>query len=119
MKRTMIQRTPKGFFDASPGAKSKIGYHINQGENMAADFVSVEQLKKFFYRPDLVQAKFYDDPKVRIAAKKIDVQKILRQNMAPLIRLTSLKDQQVIKTENVPLRGDYFRVGHHGEQPGS
>ncbi len=46
--------TPEGFFDSSPNADSLIGYHLNHGPDHEGEFVQVEQLKKLFYRPDLL-----------------------------------------------------------------
>ncbi|MFI3190425.1 hypothetical protein BCS42_01745 [Crenothrix sp. D3] len=46
--------TPEGFFNASPHGKDLIGYAVNQGQNKAARFVSVQQMSEVFYRPDLI-----------------------------------------------------------------
>jgi hypothetical protein len=46
--------TEEGFFDASPNGARYVGYHINRGEDRAADYVGVDQMYDLFYRPDLV-----------------------------------------------------------------
>ncbi len=47
--------TPQGFFSASPDGDDHVGWHINQGEAREARFVTAGQLKRHFYRPDIVR----------------------------------------------------------------
>ena len=56
-----VMWTPEGYFDASPGGAELIGYHINQGKDKEARFVSMNNLYDVFYRPDIVQAKMRGD----------------------------------------------------------
>ncbi len=46
--------TPSGYYDASIGAESLIGWHINNGPDAAADFFPIAKFRKIYYRPDLV-----------------------------------------------------------------
>ena len=46
--------TAGGYYDASPGAEELIGWHLNNGRDMAADFFPIKQVKSFFHRPDVV-----------------------------------------------------------------
>ena len=46
--------TPQGYYDASLIGDSLIGWHINRGMDKAAEYVSASQLKKYFYRPDIL-----------------------------------------------------------------
>ena len=46
--------TPEGFYDASPGADSLLGYRLNQGRDKEGEFVGAGQLAGVFYRPDLL-----------------------------------------------------------------
>ena len=46
--------TPEGFYDASPGAESLIGYQLNQGPDREGQFIGSDQLVKVFNRSDLV-----------------------------------------------------------------
>lgn len=48
--------TPQGYFAASPDGDEHVGWHINQGETRAARFVTAGQLKRHFYRPDIVRS---------------------------------------------------------------
>lgn len=47
--------TPQGFYAASPQGDKYVGWHINKGDAKAARFVTAAQLKKHFYRPDIIK----------------------------------------------------------------
>jgi hypothetical protein len=53
-----------------------VGWHINQGLDKEARYVTGAQLKDLFFRPDLVAEKINGDPdgKVRAAAAGINLQ---------------------------------------------
>jgi WD40 repeat protein len=46
--------TPEGFYDASSGGATLLGYHLNNGRDAAGTFISSAQLQEKFFRPDLV-----------------------------------------------------------------
>lgn len=46
--------TPQGYYAASPSGDAHVGWHVNEGEAAPARFVSAGQLKRHFYRPDIV-----------------------------------------------------------------
>jgi len=46
--------TPSGYYDASPGGESLIGWHVNRGTSQAADFYPASQFREHFFRPDIV-----------------------------------------------------------------
>jgi len=56
-KKRWIMWTPEGYYDASPSGEDLIGWHLNQGKDKEARFISSSQLYDVFYRPDIVQAK--------------------------------------------------------------
>jgi hypothetical protein len=47
--------TPEGYYAASPNGDRHVGWQINQGPDKAARFVTAAQLKRHFYRPDILQ----------------------------------------------------------------
>ena len=47
--------TPQGYYSASPGGDRHVGWHINEGEGKAARYVTAAQLKRHFYRPDIIK----------------------------------------------------------------
>jgi WD40 repeat protein len=48
--------TPQGYYASSPNGDQYIGWHINQGPRENARFVTAGQIKKHFYRPDIVES---------------------------------------------------------------
>ncbi len=46
--------TPQGYYAASPSGDAHVGWHVNEGQGSIARFVSAAQLKRHFYRPDIV-----------------------------------------------------------------
>ena len=55
-RKRWVLWNPAGFFNASDGGDSLIGYHLNQGQDEAAAFVQVAQLTNLYFRPELVTA---------------------------------------------------------------
>ncbi|MEM7426620.1 MAG: caspase family protein [Pseudomonadota bacterium] len=47
--------TPQGYFAASPDGDDHIGWHINEGPSKAVRLITAAQLKRHFYRPDIVR----------------------------------------------------------------
>ncbi len=50
-----IAWTPRGFYAASPSGDDIIGWHVNRGDDVAADFYTAYQFRKRFYRPDVIR----------------------------------------------------------------
>ena len=51
--------TPEGYFAASPHGARLIGYSINQAIDKTATYVSGEQLREQFYRPEVIQQRLH------------------------------------------------------------
>jgi WD40 repeat protein len=47
--------TPQGYYASSPNGDRYIGWHMNKGWDAAGEFVTADQLKKHFYRPDIIR----------------------------------------------------------------
>ena len=47
--------TPAGYYVASPGGDSLVGWHVNRGPDKAADFFAVGRFRDVYYRPDIVR----------------------------------------------------------------
>jgi WD40 repeat protein len=54
--------TPEGYFTASARGIRLIGASVNQGLDKTATYISGEQLRERFYRPELIQAKLHGEP---------------------------------------------------------
>ncbi len=83
--------TPEGFYVGSAGADKIVGWQINQGPDKAARYITAGQLRKALHRPDLVAAKIAGDPDglVREAAAKLDVDRLIRNSVAPRVSILS------------------------------
>ena len=67
--RRFIAWTPKGYYAASPGGDSLMGWHVNRGWDRAADFYPVSRFRDRFNRPDIVKRVLDDlDEDTAIAA---------------------------------------------------
>jgi hypothetical protein len=53
--RRWVAWTPRGYYAASPGAESLIGWHVNRSWDDAPQFVSVDRFREQFNRPDIVK----------------------------------------------------------------
>jgi len=82
--------TPEGFYAASENGEKYIGYHINNGEARAADYVRVDQVGDIFYRPDLVAKKvsggFEEDIQLEVA-RLGDIRTVMLSGLPPEIRI--------------------------------
>ncbi len=115
--RRWVVWTPEGFFAASPDGEDLMGYVLNQGRDKEATFVSSGQLRKQFYRPDLI-AKRIDGDEAAIAAAVAqvgDVRHILADSLPPEIELLSKDDAVVdgdyeLKLKITPRAGGIGRV---------
>ncbi len=84
-----VMWTPEGFFTGSESGAKLVGWHINQGPEKEARFVTADQLRRTFFRPDLVAEKFAGDPKGRVKdeAARLDVGKVLASGAAPEVAI--------------------------------
>ncbi|MDI9570600.1 MAG: caspase family protein [Pseudomonadota bacterium] len=53
-RRRWVVWSPSGYYDASPGAEELIGWHLNRGKDMAADFFPASRFRATYYRPDVL-----------------------------------------------------------------
>jgi hypothetical protein len=53
-KKRWVVWTPSGYYDTSVGGEDLIGWHVNRGEDKAADFFPASRFRDHFYRPDVV-----------------------------------------------------------------
>jgi WD40 repeat protein len=54
--------TPEGYFAASLHGAPLLGYSMNQGIDHLATYLSGEQLRERFYRPEVIQEKLHREP---------------------------------------------------------
>ena len=98
--------TPEGFFDCSPGGVKYIGYHINRGEDKAADYVRIDQVYDQFYRPDLVAMKLEGryDSEIQAELRKVNIDKILAGGAPPTVEFLSPAQGSIVKERDITLK---------------
>jgi WD40 repeat protein len=106
-----IAWTKEGFFTASKDGAKYIGYHINQGPNKEARFVSVDKLYDTFYRPDLI-AKALQGKSLEAYAKDINIEKLLKSGLAPEVKI--LTKSQKSKKRDIELELQVCEVDNGG-----
>ena len=52
--RRWVAWTPSGYFAASPGGEDMVGWQLDRGEMLAADFFPASRFRGEYYRPDLI-----------------------------------------------------------------
>jgi WD40 repeat protein len=89
MGNEWIALTPEGFFNASVDGAERLS--IVRG----LEVFGIDQFYRALYRPDLVREKLAGDPngKVREAAAKLDLAKLLDSGRAPHVAITSHPSQ--------------------------
>ena len=83
--------TPEGFYDASPGAESLIGYQLYQGADKEGQLIGSDQLVKVFNRSDLVTRRLEGNERpITDAVQRIgDVRTVLAKGLPPQLELLS------------------------------
>jgi archaellum component FlaG (FlaF/FlaG flagellin family) len=98
--------TPSGYFNASPGGSTLVGWHMNNGINKASDFFSADRFSDRYYRPEITKSVLqYGDELV--AVNEANKDKIVRpttsiQNaLPPVVSLIAPSDGEDISTATV------------------
>jgi WD40 repeat protein len=68
--------TPHGYYNASKKGANYIGFHINHGAEHEAEFLTVGEVKRLLYRPDIV-AKALRGEDITKEENKITTQRLL------------------------------------------
>lgn len=104
-----VMWTPEGFFTRSQKGGDRAGWQINRGADKAADYVTGDQVRDAFFRPDLVAEKINGDPegKVRDAARELNIEDLLKSGIAPDVTIikTEVQDATVTVTARIIDKG--------------
>jgi WD40 repeat protein len=109
-KKRWILWTPLGYYDASPGAESLIGWHINRGKDQAADFFPASKFKSKYYRPDIVGRileTLDEDEALRIAnelAGRKKTETSISQMAPPIVNILAPADGSEISINEIIVR---------------
>ena len=112
--------TPRGYYDASPGADRLIGWHVNRGPAKSARFFQVQQFEQKLYRPDIIDA-ILDTGSVDEAIKTananryeepVDLRNVrqIAENHPPGVRLTAPNDGSKTQQRRVKVTGEAYSV---------
>lgn len=53
-RRRWVVWTPSGYYAAATGSEDLIGWHLNRGKDLSADFFPASRFRAQFYRPDVI-----------------------------------------------------------------
>lgn len=102
------------YYDASPGAEGFIGWHVNRGQNQAADFFSAGKFRETFCRPDVIDRvlqtrdvaearRLADAARPQTAATPEKADTLLADRRPPVVELAmGTVDQNVTVAAGVP-----------------
>ena len=69
--RRWVLWSPSGYFAAGPGSEDLIGWHLNRGKDLAADFFPASRFRSDFYRPDVI-ARVIESADIQQAVRLAD-----------------------------------------------
>ena len=109
-KKRWVLWSSSGYYDASPGAEELIGWHVNNGDDKAADFFPISRFRRDYYRPDVVAKtlKTLDETEaIKLAnkesgkkAQEVSVLEIL----PPVVTIVSPKDGSEVSSQEIEVR---------------
>ena len=105
-----ILSTPDGYYDASPGADTLMGWHVNNGRDRAASFYPMSKFRSAFYRPDVVANVIkYHDTKMALQMADKDqgnshAALSVRQMLPPTVTILFPEDNAVVSSDTVRVR---------------
>ena len=104
--RSWVAWTPEGYFTASdPSALRLIGYHINQGFERQARWVSFSQLYDVYFRPDLVRLKLARPTEDLFKYTRVaKVKEALETSPPPEVGIISPKGDELLRSEFVTVK---------------
>ncbi len=109
-KKRWVLWTPSGYYDASPGGESLVGWRVNRGAEASGDFFPVGQFRATYYRPDVVSrvlALLDVDEALRIADEESGRQApqgVLTQRLPPVLTILSPHDGDAVSESRVLVR---------------
>jgi WD40 repeat protein len=97
--------TPSGYYDASPGGDSLIGWHFNNGKEKVADFFPAAQMRGRFYRPEVIANILTELDESKALAKVGESAAIsVAQGLPPTVELLSPENGSHFSEPQVTLR---------------
>lgn len=109
-RKRWVVWTPSGYYDASPGAEDLIGWHVNNGNDAAADFFPAGQFRNVYYRPDAV-SKILQTGDEQVALRQANEEAGRKQQqtdvaelLPPVVEIVSPSDGAEVASNEVTVR---------------
>jgi WD40 repeat protein len=118
-RKRWVLWSPSGYYDASPGAEELIGWHVNNGQDQAADFFPASKFRSTYYRPDVI-AKVLEtlDEKegIRLANAESGRRQeaSVHQMLPPIINILSPHDGAEVSTSEIKVS---FSIRNPSSEP--
>ena len=106
-RKRWVLWSPSGYYDASPGAEELIGWHVNNGNEEAADFFPVSRFRGTYYRPDVIAKTLetLDEAEAIKLANKESGKKVEEVPVAkifpPVVNILSPKDGSKVSATEI------------------
>ncbi len=95
---TWVVWTASGYYDCSPGAERLIGWHVNRGQDQAADFFPVSRFRATLYRPDIIASRATArDDEPGNDRRPVDVARLL----PPVVEISYPEDRQAVSSHQL------------------
>jgi WD40 repeat protein len=114
--RRWVAWTPKGYYMASPGAESLIGWHVNRTWDTAADFYPADRFRDQFNRPDIVKAvlaTFDEGRAIEEANRRANVKRV-EENVRAIAPPTVIIQKP---SDNASFRNPEVTIEYHAFSP--
>ena len=116
--RRWVAWTPSGYYWAGPGSEDLIGWHINRGPDVLADYFPAGRFRDRFNRPDIVQAVFetWDEGEaIAMADRTREVDKgSIAESLPPVVEILSPAPDAEFSRSRMTLR---LRLRTFGDAP--
>ncbi|MBF0474104.1 MAG: caspase family protein [Nitrospirae bacterium] len=76
--------TNEGFYNASPNGDQYVGWHVNKGNETAAELFTAKQFRRYLYRPDIIKKT------IELGGSKLAIEEIAKRE--PSIRDITLAE---------------------------
>ena len=110
-RKRWILWTPSGYYDASPGGEDFIGWHVDNGDDQAADFFPASRFRSTYYRPaviDRVLTTRDESAAIRLAneesGRSQEAAISLRQQLPPVVAILSPADGTQVSGSSVTIQ---------------
>lgn len=105
-RKPWVVWSAKGYYSASPGADSLIGWHVNNGWDREAYFYAAARFRRVYYRPDIFAylMKTCDESAALKLAGGQAAATSITGVLPPIVRIFSPADGAQIAAGSVPVR---------------